>query len=101
VGVWSVPAERPDEGRGEDNVADQTQANEENPHLGFDSGLVNQHHRDVILDGIDAMTLLALEAGAVIHQLHWRLTVGAGQDFQEFGIDGHGVSELWNYSILR
>src|SRR4029079_13892670 len=69
--------------RSEHDVADEAQSHQEDAHLLlFDRGLVYQHHRDVVLDWIDAVTLLAFERRAVVHQLDRRLAVGTGEDFE-------------------
>jgi hypothetical protein len=57
--------------------------------LGLDRRLVQQHHGDVVLDRIHAFALPALEGRAILDELHFRLAVGARQDFQELRIDGH------------
>src|SRR5262245_32805876 len=55
----------------------------------FYGGLVDEHHRDVVLDRIDAVTLVALECRAVLHEPDGSLTVGTRQNFEELGVDGH------------
>ena len=50
--------------------------------LGLDRGFVDQHHRDVILDRVHAMTLLALQSGVVVHEDDRRLAVRAREDFE-------------------
>ena len=101
--VRKRPLERADERRGEDDVADEAKANEEYLHvtgvrrhaglheLGFDSGLVQQHDGDVVLDRIDALALTAFQRGAVLDELNLGLAVGAGQYLEQFRIDGHGI----------
>jgi hypothetical protein len=60
--------------------------------LFFYRRLVNQHDGDIVLDGIHTVALIALECGAVFHQFDRSLTVGARENFEEFGIDRHGAS---------
>jgi hypothetical protein len=90
IGV--AAAQRANERRREDNVADEPQADQEDLRRSvlLDGRLVNQHHRDVVLDGVDAMTLIALETGAVMHQFDRRFAMGTGEDFEQFGVDWHG-----------
>src|SRR5262245_5150588 len=59
---------------------------------GLDRGLVDQHHRDVVLDGIDASALGALERGTVFHELNGRLARRADQNLEELGIDRHRLT---------
>jgi hypothetical protein len=60
--------------------------------LRLDRRLVDQHHRDVVFDGIDAAALVALKRGPVIHELNGRLARGADENFEELGIDRHRVT---------
>ena len=57
--------------------------------LGFYGRLIDEHHRDIVLDGIHAVTLLAFEGGAVLDECDRRLAVGTGQDFEQLGVDRH------------
>src|SRR6185436_14369434 len=50
----------------------------------FDRGFVDQHHRDVVLDRIDAVTRFALERLSVLHQRDRRLACRAGEYFEQF-----------------
>ena len=72
--VGKAPPERRDGRRREDDVADQAQPDEQNLHpstplgmtlsmsrSGLDRRLVDQHDRDVVLDRIHAVALVALE----------------------------------------
>ena len=92
------PPQGPQQRSREDDVANQAQPDDENVHLRFYyedvhlrfyRRLVNQHHRDIVLDGIHTMALVALERRAVFDQFDRGLAVGAREDFEEFGIDGH------------
>src|SRR4051812_39421373 len=44
--------------------------------------LVDQHDRDVVFDGVDALAAAAFERGAVLDEVNLRLAVRAGQDFK-------------------
>ena len=55
----------------------------------LDRRLVDQHHRDVVLDRIHAVTGAALQRLAVLHQRDRRLARRAGEDFEQFSIDWH------------
>src|SRR5688572_5446828 len=63
---------------------------------GFWSGLyrrlVDQHHRNIVPDGVHALALVALQGGVIVDELYRRFAVGTGQDFQQFGVDGHHSS---------
>src|SRR5689334_1141456 len=59
---------------------------------GFDRGLVNEHHRDVVPDGIHAFALIALERGAIVDEFYRGLAVRTGQDFEQFGVNRHATS---------
>src|SRR5688572_15083108 len=64
--------------------------------------LVDQHHRNVVPDGVHAFALVALEGGAVVDEFYRGLAVGTGQDFQQFGVDGHRSSGIRkDYNILK
>jgi hypothetical protein len=65
-------------------------------------GLVDQHDRDVVPDGIDPAARVALEALPVVHEPDWCLAVGAREDFEQFLVNWHTVSGLIrsNYNIL-
>src|SRR5438105_5052016 len=60
-----------------------------NPISRFDGGFVDEHHRDVVLDWIDAMARAALERRPVLHQTDRRLTVRAGENLEQFWVDRH------------
>src|SRR5688572_18977343 len=66
----------------------------------LDGGLVQQHDRDVVLDGEHTMALPALQARAVLHQRHRGLAARTGQDLQQFSVHWHGeiLLENQNYS---
>src|SRR3954454_4683301 len=59
------------------------------PASGFDGGLVEEHHRDVVLDGVYAMALVALEARVAVHERHRLQGFRAHQDLEQRGIDRH------------
>ena len=49
----------------------------------LDLGFVDQHHRDVVANWIDAFTLDAFQATAVGFQFNFGAARRANQDFQE------------------
>jgi hypothetical protein len=49
--------------------------------LGLDGCLVNQHHRNVIADGIHALTLDALEPTSILFKYYLGLANGADENF--------------------
>ena len=56
---------------------------------------------NIVLDRIDAVTAIALEAGAVVDELHGSLAGRAGEDFQKFRIDGHGRTIARRTALAR
>jgi hypothetical protein len=90
--------QRTEQRRGEDDVADQAQADEENVHkLRFDGGLVDEHHRNIVLDRIHPVALIALERRVILYEFDGRFAARTGENREQFGIDGHEPS---NYNIL-
>ena len=94
LSIRIVAGEGANRRRREHHVTDEPQPEQEDAHksrtgLVLDFRLVNQHHRDVILDGIDPATFFALERGAVFHEPDRRLALRAHQDFEQRGVDGH------------
>src|SRR5918993_5461738 len=57
--------------------------------LGLDGGLVDQHHRDVVLDRIHAMTLRAFQPGVLVDERQGLVTLRADEQLQQRGIDCH------------
>ncbi len=57
--------------------------------LFFDSGLVHQHHRDIVPDWIHAPAFHAFQAASIRFQVQSGLAHRADQDFQQFFADGH------------
>ena len=57
--------------------------------LGFYGRLIDEHHRDIVLDGIHAVTLLAFEGGPVLDQRDRCLAVGASQNFEQLRVNRH------------
>src|SRR5262245_57058095 len=55
-------------------------------------GLVNKHHRDVVFDRVYTMALVGFEGGVVLDQPDGRPAIGACEDFEQFGVYGHGAS---------
>ena len=104
VGVGKPPAQGADGRRGEDDVADLRAAEpagsdelrrlrsaitQSRNSVILDRRFVDQHHRDVVLDGIDALARGALERGAVLDERDRRLAVRTGENFEQFRVDGH------------
>jgi hypothetical protein len=89
TGAGEAPPNRGDRRRGEDDVADQPKPNQKNLQLFFDRRFVDQHHRNVVLDWIHAVTRSALQCLSVLHQGDRRLACRAGEDFEQFGVDWH------------
>src|SRR3954469_1851834 len=56
------------------------------PFLWLDGGLVDEHHRDIVFDWIDALAGGALESCAVLHGRDRSFTVWAGQNLEELRI---------------
>src|SRR5829696_1211961 len=61
---------------------------------------VNQHHRNVVAHGVDALALAALQPAAVRLQLDLRLARGARQYFQQVLTDRHTLN-LFNLRPRR
>ena len=87
--------------RGQDAITKRTQAdNTDTRALGyrsntliflcFYSGLVYQHHGDVIAHRIDALALGAFKPALVRFKLQIRLAYGTDQNLQQFLGNGHG-----------
>jgi len=55
----------------------------------FYCGLVDQHDRDIVVDRVAAMTLVAPERGTVLHEPHGRLAFRTHQNLEERRIDSH------------
>lgn len=91
--VWELLSKGVNGGCREDDIADLSQSNEENLQSGFNRRFVNQHHWDVVLDGIDAAAGVALETGAAVDQRDGRLAVRARENFEQFRVNRHG----WDY----
>jgi hypothetical protein len=58
----------------------------------LDRRFFGKHDWDVVADWIDALAVDALEAGAVLDELHGLLAKGANEDFQEIRCDRHAAS---------
>ena len=57
--------------------------------LVLDCCLVDQHHRDVVLDRVDAVAGAALQRLAIFHQRDGSLARWTGKDFEQFSINWH------------
>ena len=51
--------------------------------------LIHEHHRDVVLDRVDAAARITTQARAIPHETHRRLALRAHEDFEKRRIDGH------------
>jgi len=60
----------------------------------FDSRLVNEHHGDIVANGIDAFTFDALDCAAVGLEFDLRFASWTREYFQEFLTDCHGMTFL-------
>jgi hypothetical protein len=60
--------------------------------LALDGCFIHEHHRYVILDGIDTMAFLALEARLIGLEMNRRFVEGANKNFQQFRTDRHEVA---------
>src|SRR5215217_6376916 len=60
----------------------------------FDGGLVDEHYRDVVADGIDAFTLDAFQCVPIGVQFNLRLASRTREYFQEFLTNCHGLTFL-------
>src|ERR1700704_2224172 len=60
--------------------------------FGLNSGFVDQHDRDVVLDRVDPVALAALERRTVLDELYRGLAVRARKDFEQLGVDWHRLS---------
>src|ERR1051325_7898643 len=57
----------------------------------FDGGLVDEHYRDVVADGIDALALDAFQRVPIGLQLNFRLASRTREYFQEVLTNCHGL----------
>jgi len=60
----------------------------------FDGGLVDEHYRNVVADGINALALDAFECAAVGFELYVSLARRTSEYFQKFLINCHGMTFL-------
>src|SRR5215213_4962723 len=60
----------------------------------FDGGLVDEHYRDVVTDGINALAIDAYQRVPIRLQFNLRLASRTRENFQEFLIDCHGLTFL-------
>lgn len=96
-GLREPRTERPEGWRGEDDVANLPEANEQdagraNPPcrgLVLDARFVDQHDWNVVLDRIDALTGPALERRAVLHEGDGRFAARTRQNVEQIGVDRH------------
>src|SRR5580658_1049717 len=59
--------------------------------FGFNAGFINQHHRNIFANRIDAMARRALQATLVAGQLHRRFILRANQNIEQFLRNGHEI----------
>ena len=64
-------------------------------------GLVDQHDRDVVLDGVAALEAGVVEGVLVLEVEQGALVVGAGEDLEQLGVEGHGWGSLASASRRR
>ena len=57
-------------------------------------GLVDEHDRDVVLDGVAALQPRVVERVLVLEVQERALVVGAGEDLEQLGVEGHGWDSL-------
>ena len=57
----------------------------------FDGGLVDEHYRNVVADGIDAFALDAFQRVPIRLEFNLRLASRTREYFQEFLTDCHGL----------
>src|SRR5579871_4240091 len=62
--------------------------------LFFDFGFVDQHHWDVVANGVNALALDALQAALIGLQLHSRLAQRTHQNVQQILANRHGSIHL-------
>src|SRR5262245_65236437 len=55
----------------------------------LDRGFVNEHYRNVVFDGVDALACGALERRAILDERDRRFAVGAGENLEQLGVHGH------------
>src|SRR5207249_5156460 len=60
-----------------------------NPDLLLNGRFVDEHHRNVVLDRVDAVAGIAFQARPVLHQHDRRFAVRTRKNFKEFGIERH------------
>src|SRR5690606_23387278 len=91
AGVGETAPQGPDDGRREDDVANQPEADEQDRHASvFDCRLVDEHHGNVVLDRIHPAARVALQARFVVDGADGRLADRADEDLEQGGVDGHG-----------
>lgn len=77
-------------GRGrENNVANFAKPDEQDLQSGFDGRFVDEHHGNVIFNGIHAVTSRALERSPVLDERHRCFAVRTREDLEQLGVDGH------------
>src|SRR5882672_5516011 len=62
---------------------------------------VNQHHRNVVADGINAAALDAFQSAAIGLQLDLRLADGASEYFQQILTDWHRVTSHCGFQVYK
>ena len=83
VSVRKSFAKRANGGRRENDVTNLPKANEQDlQSIRFDGRFIDEHDRDVILDGIDAVTLGAFERGPAFDQSDGGFAVRTRQYFE-------------------
>jgi hypothetical protein len=85
VGVRKSPAQGMDGRRGEDDIANLAQPNQENPTyqlVVFDDSFVDEHDRDVVFDLVDTLARGAFQRGAVFDKGDRRFAIRTGENLQ-------------------
>src|SRR5690554_5915861 len=59
--------------------------------VGDGLGLVDEHDRDVVGDGVPALQPGVVEALLVLEVEERTLVLGAGEDLEQLGVEGHGM----------
>src|SRR5215510_5892283 len=55
----------------------------------LDGCFIDQHHRDVVFDRVDAVAGGTLQGRAIFDQMYWRFAVRTGENFEQFLVNGH------------
>src|ERR1035437_9913758 len=67
--------------------------------LFFNTGFIDQHHGDVVANGVDPLAFHAFQAVFVLFELHRRFAERADENFQQIFADGHKPLSVPNTTI--